>query len=80
MLRTARATPGTTLQDLNQSSCRPYTHPAIWLDAKTAALLGESDLVEPMNSKTLLPPGYGGRISDMFDNAFSVFLPIPSRS
>ncbi|MGI1660908.1 hypothetical protein ACRDNQ_01605 [Palleronia sp. KMU-117] len=80
VLGTARAAPGTTLQDLNQTSNPPYKQQAIWLDAKTGALLAASDFVEPMNFNTLLSPGFGGRFYYMVDTGFYVFQPMPTRN
>jgi len=80
VLGTARAAPGTTLQELNQTANPTYKQQAIWLNAKTGEVLAESDFVEPMNFNTLLSPGYGGRFYYMFDNGFYVFQPMPTRN
>ena len=80
VLGTARAEPGTTLQELNQTSAPPYRQQAIWLDAKTGEVLAASPFVEPMNFNTLLTPGYGGRFYYMHDQGFYVMQPRPSRN
>ena len=80
VLGTARAEPGTSLQELNQTSEPSYRQQAIWLDAKTGAVLAESPFVEPMNFNTLLTPGYGGRFYYMHDQGFYVMQPRPKRN
>lgn len=51
VLGTARAEPGTTLKQLNQTSNPTYKQQALWLDAKTGRILAESSFFEPMNFK-----------------------------
>ncbi len=79
VLGTARAEPGTTLEELNQTSYPPYRQQALWLNARTGDVLAESDFFEPMNFNTLLSPGYGGRFYYMWDQGFIVLQPMPAR-
>lgn len=79
VLGTARAEPGTTLKELNQTSAPPYRQQAVWLNAMTGDVLAKSPFVEPMNFNTLLTPGYGGRFYYMHDKGFYVMQPRPSR-
>ena len=79
VLGTARAEPGTTLEQLNQTSNPSYRQQALWLDAKTGKVLAESDFLEPMNFNTLLSPGFGGRFYYMWDQGFVVLQPMPRR-
>ncbi|WP_424927739.1 hypothetical protein [Amaricoccus tamworthensis] len=79
VLGTARAEPGTTLEELNQTSNPPYRQQALWLNARTGDVLAESDFFEPMNFNTLLSPGYGGRFYYMWDQGFIVLQPMPAR-
>lgn len=78
VLGTARAEPGTTLTELNQTANPPYKQQALWLNAKTGAVLAESDFFEPMNFNTLLSPGYGGRFYYMWDEGFIALQVKPS--
>jgi hypothetical protein len=78
VLGTARAEPGTTLQQLNQTFAPAYKQQALWLDAKTGRVLAESSFFEPMNFNTLLSPGFGGRFYYMWDQGFYVLQVMPS--
>lgn len=80
VLGTARAEPGTTLDQLNQTSKPTYKQQALWLNAATGDVLAESDYFEPMNFNTLLTPGYGGRFYYMWDEGFIVMQPMPKRA
>jgi outer membrane protein assembly factor BamB len=77
VLGTARAEPGTTLEQLNQTFAPAYKQQALWLDAKSGKVLAESPLLEPMNFNTLLTPGYGGRFYYMWDQGFYVMQVMP---
>ena len=80
VLGTARAEPGTTLEQLNQTSQPTYRQQALWLDAKTGEILAESPYLEPMTFNTLLTPGFGGRFYYMHDQGFYVLKVVPKRS
>jgi len=80
VLGTARAEPGTTLEQLNQTSSPPYRQQALWLDAKTGRILAESSFFEPMNFNTMLAPGFGGRFYYMWDQGFIVLQVMPKAS
>lgn len=80
VLGTARAEPGTTLEQLNNTSAPNYRQKALWLDAKTGRVLAESDFFEPMNFNTLLSPGYGGRFYYMWENGLIVLQPMPEHA
>jgi len=77
VLGTARAEPGTTLEQLNQTFRPTYRQQALWLEAKTGRILAESDFFEPMNFNTLLSPGFGGRFYYMWDQGFIVLQVMP---
>ena len=77
VLGTARAEPGITLEQLNQTSKPTYKQQAIWLDAQTGRILAESSFFEPMNFNTLLTPGFGGRFYYMWDQGFIVLQVMP---
>ncbi len=79
VLGTARAKPGTTLQELMNTAAPTYTQQALWLNAATGEILAESSFFEPMNFNTLLSPGYGGRFYYMWDKGFIVLQVMPSR-
>lgn len=79
VLGTARAEPGTTLQQLNQNFAPTYRQQALWLEATTGRVLAESSFFEPMNFNTLLTPGYGGRFYYMWDRGFIVLQVMPAR-
>ena len=78
VLATARAEPGTTLEQLNQTSRPDYRQQALWLDAATGRILAESSWFEPMNFNTMLAPGYGGRFYYMWDQGFIVLQVMPA--
>lgn len=78
VLGTARAEPGTTLQQLNQTFAPTYRQRALWLEARTGRILAESAFFEPMNFNTLLTPGFGGRFYYMWDQGFIVFQVMPA--
>jgi hypothetical protein len=80
VLGTARAEPGTTLAQLNQTSRPNYKQQALWLDAKSGRILAESSFFEPMNFNTLLTPGFGGRFYYMWDQGFIVLQVMPKSS
>ena len=80
VLGTARAEPGTTLNELNQTSGAPYRQQALWLDARTGKILAQSEYFEAMNFNTLLVPGYGGRFYYMWENGFYVLQVMPDRA
>ena len=78
VLGTARAEPGTTLEQLNQTFNPTYRQQALWLEAKTGRVLAESSFFEPMNFNTLLTPGFGGRFYYMWDQGFIVLQVMPA--
>jgi hypothetical protein len=78
VLGTARAEPGTTLQQLNQTFAPTYRQQALWLEPRTGRILAESAFFEPMNFNTLLTPGFGGRFYYMWDQGFIVFQVMPA--
>ena len=78
VLGTARATPGATLEQLNQTSAPTYRQQALWLEARTGRILAESSFFEPMNFNTLLTPGFGGRFYYMWDQGFIVLQVMPA--
>ena len=77
VLGTARAEPGTTLEQLNQTFAPTYRQQALWLEARTGRILAESTFFEPMNFNTLLTPGFGGRFYYMWDQGFIVLQVMP---
>ena len=77
VLGTARAEPGTTLEQLNQALDPTYRQQALWLEAKTGRILAESSFLEPMSFNTLLTPGFGGRFYYMWDQGFYVLQVLP---
>lgn len=79
VLGTASAEPGTTPDQLMQTSNPPYRQQALWLEAKTGRPLAVSDYFEPMNFNTLLAPGYGGRFYYMWDKGLIALQPMPQR-
>lgn len=79
VLGTARAEPGTTLQELNNTAAPTYRQQALWLDAATGEILAESSFFEPMNFNTLLSPGFGGRFYYMWNQGFIVLQVMPAR-
>ncbi|MEO9777782.1 MAG: hypothetical protein ABJH07_27400 [Sedimentitalea sp.] len=79
VLGTARAEPGTTVQQLNQTANPQYKQQALWLEAATGRVLAESDFFEAMNFNTLLSPGYGGRFYYMWDKGLIALQPMPQR-
>ena len=74
----AAIAPGTTLEQLNQTSRPDYRQQALWLDAATGRILAESSWFEPMNFNTMLAPGYGGRFYYMWDQGFIVLQVMPA--
>jgi hypothetical protein len=76
ILGTARAEPGTTLEQLNQNFEPTYRQQVLWLEASTGKILAESDFFEPMNLNTMLTPGFGGRFYYMWDKGFIVLQPM----
>lgn len=79
VLGTARAEPGTTLAQLNQTSAPNYRQQALWLDAKSGKILAESSYFEPMTFNTMLTPGFGGRFYYMVDQGFIVLQVMPAK-
>ena len=79
VLGTARAEPGTPVEQLAQTSGAPSRQQALWLDAATGKILAESSFFEPMSFNTLLSPGYGGRFYYMWDQGFIVLQVMPAR-
>jgi hypothetical protein len=77
VLGTARAAPGTTLDQLNNTAAPTYTQQAIWLDAATGQILAESSFFEAMAFNTLLSPGFGGRFYYMTNLGFIVLQVVP---
>ncbi|NDR58152.1 hypothetical protein [Aliiruegeria sabulilitoris] len=79
VLGTARAAPGTTVEQLNQTNAPSYTQTALWLNALTGEVLAESDPLPPMAFNTLLSSGYGGRFYYMHDQGFYVLKVLPQQ-
>ena len=77
VLGTARAAPGTTLDQLNNTSNPTYKQQALWLEAATGRILAESSFFEPMKFNTLLSPGFGGSFYYMVDHGHYVLQVMP---